>query len=188
MSTDAPDLTHRHRSYLYKRLDHLLKIHLSPTMNRDYSTHRVDPSTNTLSRNSSNVSWGTKIRGAMQVTHGLGDAIRGSLGATDFGAHEYTSSGEIATRGRHEIAQGLARIRGVTTQLPPAPVYDRRHSFPTQQYEQPQRARSVWGRRSASAHRSGNPSTAVHPSTNFMSIPIRLSKIRILGLQGWVRG
>ncbi|KAJ7715156.1 hypothetical protein B0H16DRAFT_1617054, partial [Mycena metata] len=103
--------------------------------------------TSGLSRNSSsNVSWGTKIRGAVQVGHGLGEAIRGSLGAADVGPHAYTSSGQIADRGRHEIAQGLARMRGVTTSLPAAPVYDRRHSYPTRQYEEQS---SVWSRRSS---------------------------------------
>ncbi|KAJ7468585.1 hypothetical protein FB451DRAFT_1400951 [Mycena latifolia] len=136
-------------------------------MNRDYPTTSA---TSSLSRNSSNVSWGTKIRGAIQVGHGVGEAIRGSLGATDLGPHTYTSSGEIAQRGRHEIAQGLARMKGVTTILPPAPVYDRRHSYPLQQYQQ--QPTSAWGRRSTSAHQSGhNPPTASSPFEKFYEHP-----------------
>ncbi|KAJ7145866.1 hypothetical protein C8R44DRAFT_845233 [Mycena epipterygia] len=140
-------------------------------MNRDY------PAPRSLSRNSSNsVSWGTKIKGAIQVGHGVGEAIRGSLGATDLGPHtgKYTSSGEIAQRGRHEIAQGMARMKGVTTMLPPAPVYDRRHSYPTQQYEQQQQGASAWGRRSASAHQHQhrqNPTTASSPFEKFYEHP-----------------
>ncbi|KAJ6476190.1 hypothetical protein C8R45DRAFT_372462 [Mycena sanguinolenta] len=138
-------------------------------MNRDYSTHRLNPSTSNLSREPSSVSWGTRIKGAIQITHGLTDTIRGSLGAKDFGPNEYTSSRDIAQRGRHEVAQGLARIRGVTTQLPPAPVYDRRHSYPTQQYEQPQ---PTWGRRSSSAHqRRNNPPTASSPFQKYYEHP-----------------
>ncbi|KAJ7619427.1 hypothetical protein FB45DRAFT_930768 [Roridomyces roridus] len=108
-----------------------------------------------LSRNSSNVSWGTKIKGAIQVGHGFGEAIRGSLGASDISASSYSSSQEITHRGRQEIAVGLARMRGVTAGLPSAP--NRRHSFPTQQYEP---MPSVWHRRSTSAH---NPPTATTP-------------------------
>ncbi|KAF7373408.1 hypothetical protein MSAN_00550400 [Mycena sanguinolenta] len=159
---------------MYKCIVPSILQHLScpPRMNRDYSTHRLAPSTSNLSRHSSNVSWGTKIKGAIQVTHGLTDTIRGSLGAKDYGPNEYTSSREIAQRGRHEVAQGLARIRGVTTQLPPAPVYDRRHSYPTQQYEQPQPAASIWGRRPSSAHhRRDNPSTASSPFQKFYEHP-----------------
>ncbi|KAJ7041227.1 hypothetical protein C8F04DRAFT_1391329 [Mycena alexandri] len=141
-------------------------------MNRNYSTQRQGPSSSPigLSRNSSNVSWGTKIKGAIQVGHGLGDAIRGSLGAADVGPHEYTSSSQIADRGRHEIAQGLARMRGVTTSLPPAPVYDRRHSYPTRQYEE--QSASVWNRRSSSAHHDRrNPSTASAPFEKYYEHP-----------------
>ncbi|KAJ7778464.1 hypothetical protein B0H16DRAFT_1503600 [Mycena metata] len=140
-------------------------------MNRNYSTQRQGTSsTSGLSRNSSsNVSWGTKIRGAVQVGHGLGEAIRGSLGAADVGPHAYTSSGQIADRGRHEIAQGLARMRGVTTSLPAAPVYDRRHSYPTRQYEEQS---SVWSRRSSSAHHNReNPSTASAPFQKYYEHP-----------------
>ncbi|KAF7326876.1 hypothetical protein MVEN_02581500 [Mycena venus] len=157
-------------------------------MNKDYSSPRrltrPPPSTSNLSRNSSNVSWGTKIKGAIQVGHGLGDAIRGSLGASDIGPHAYTSSGEIAERGRHEIAQGLARIRGVTTQLPPAPVYDRRHSYPTQQYEQPT---SMWGRRSSSAHHSQrreNPPTASSPFEKYYEHPYPAQQEQDSGFAG----
>ncbi|KAJ7160808.1 hypothetical protein C8R46DRAFT_1194271 [Mycena filopes] len=149
-------------------------------MNRNYTTSNYSTHSGVSRNASSSVGWGTKIKGAIQVGHGLGEALRGSLGAADVGARDgqYTSSGEIAERGRHEIAQGLARMRGVATGLPPAPVYDRRHSYPTRQYE-PARAASVWGRRSASAHHnrdsrhtdndnnnnhnSRNPSTASAP-------------------------
>ncbi|KAJ7141862.1 hypothetical protein C8R43DRAFT_1016668 [Mycena crocata] len=142
-------------------------------MNRDYLTPRA--TSGSLSRDSTNgasrnVSWGTKIRGAIQVGHGVGEALRGSLGASDVGPHKYTSSGEIAQRGRHEIAQGIARFKGVTTMLPPAPVYDRRHSYPTQQYEQ--QPASVWTRRSASAHHNHhNPPTASSPFEKFYEHP-----------------
>ncbi|KAJ6468977.1 hypothetical protein DFH09DRAFT_1366084 [Mycena vulgaris] len=136
-------------------------------MNRDYSTA---PAPSSLSRNSSNVSWGTKIKGAIQIGHGVGEAIRGSLGATDLGPHNYTPSREIAQRGRHEIAQGLARIKGVPTMLPPAPVYDRRHSYPLQQYEQ--QPASAWGRRSTSAHQNRqNPPTTTSPFDKFYEHP-----------------
>ncbi|KAJ7620582.1 hypothetical protein DFH06DRAFT_67747 [Mycena polygramma] len=142
--------------------------------NRNYSTQAPGREGNNLSRNPSNVSWGTKIKGAIQVGHGLGEALRGSLGATDPGGREYTSSGQIADRGRQEIAQGLARMRGVTTGLPSAPVYDRRHSYPTQQYEQPQRSASVWSRRAASAHQPRhhyNPPTASSPFEKYYEHP-----------------
>ncbi|KAJ7226854.1 hypothetical protein GGX14DRAFT_555445 [Mycena pura] len=119
-----------------------------------------------FSRNSS-VSWGTKIKGAIQVGHGLGDAIRGSLGASDFGHNKYTTSNEIAQRGRHEIAEGLARIKGAAAVLPSAPLYDRRHSYPVQQY-----ASSVWNRRSISADRQRpNPPTAADPFGKFYEQP-----------------
>ncbi|KAF7320915.1 hypothetical protein HMN09_00178200 [Mycena chlorophos] len=130
-----------------------------------------------------NVSWPTKIRGAIQVGHGLGDAIRGSLGATDIKHNNYTSSHEIAQRGRHEIATGLARMRGVPAFLPPAPVYDRRHSFPLQQYEP---ERTFWGpsarpaggsvhRRQTRSHEPPrdrmNPSTASEPFNKYYEHP-----------------
>ncbi|KAJ7656685.1 hypothetical protein B0H17DRAFT_358746 [Mycena rosella] len=151
----------------YKRRPLFIHIPFScPRMDRNYST---TPASSSLSRNPSNVSWATKIKGAIQVGHGFGDAIRGSLGATDLGPQRYTSSGEIAQRGRHEIAQGLARIKGVTTMLPPAPVYDRRHSYPIQQYEQPA---SSLGRRSASAHQNRpNPPTATSPFEKYYEQP-----------------
>ncbi|KAJ7058115.1 hypothetical protein C8F01DRAFT_1149584 [Mycena amicta] len=125
---------------------------------------------------SNNVSWPTKIRGAIQVGHGLGDAIRGSLGATDIQRNNYTSSDEIAQRGRHEIAQGLARIRGMPAALPPAPVYDRRHSHPVQQYDP--EPTPFWRARSASAQASqrqpvnpANPSTASQPFEKYYEHP-----------------
>ncbi|KAJ7482320.1 hypothetical protein B0H11DRAFT_2022692 [Mycena galericulata] len=136
-------------------------------MNRDYLAPQQNSN---LSRSPSNVSWTTKIKGAIQVGHGVGEAIRGSLGASDLGPHNYTSSGEIAQRGRHEIAQGLARIKGVTTMLPPGPVYDRRHSYPLQQYDPP--PATAWNRRSASAHQSSpNPTTASSPFDKYYEHP-----------------
>ncbi|KAJ7233167.1 hypothetical protein C8J57DRAFT_1250044 [Mycena rebaudengoi] len=123
-------------------------------------------------------------RGAIQIGHGVGEAIRGSLGATDLGPHTYSSSGEIAQRGRHEIAQGLARIKGVPTMLPPAPVYDRRHSYPVQQYEQQQSVPS-WGRRSVSAHPARhNPSTAASPFEKYYEHPYPVESEEDSGFAG----
>ncbi|KAK7055172.1 hypothetical protein R3P38DRAFT_1346746 [Favolaschia claudopus] len=139
-------------------------------MNRDYAPTSRGPQ---LSRNASNnVGWGTKIKGAIQVTHGLGEAIRGTLGASDFGPQNYTPSGQIAHRGRQEIAEGLARMRGTAAQLPSAPIYDRRHSYPTHQYEQRGPMASVLRRRSASTHmRRENPPTASEPFEKFYEHP-----------------
>ncbi|KAK7029814.1 hypothetical protein R3P38DRAFT_3188689 [Favolaschia claudopus] len=149
-------------------------------MNRDYARGPQ------LSRNTSNnVGWGTKIKGAIQVTHGLGEAIRGTLGASDFGGPQnssYTPSGQIAHRGRQEIAEGLARMRGTAAQLPSAPIYDRRHSYPTHQYEQ--RAgpmASVLRRRSRSAStqmRRENPPTASEPFEKFYEHPHAVPQTR----------
>ncbi|KAJ7777567.1 hypothetical protein DFH07DRAFT_936641 [Mycena maculata] len=136
-----------------------------------------------LSRNPSNVSWGTKIRGAIQIGHGVGEAIRGSLGASDLDPHHHASSSEIAQRGRHEIAQGLARIKGAATMLPPGPVYDRRHSYPTQQYQE--RPASAWSGRSTSAHHNRpNPPTATSPFEKFYEHPYPAEQDQDSGFAG----
>ncbi|KAF7307696.1 hypothetical protein MKEN_01129600 [Mycena kentingensis (nom. inval.)] len=123
--------------------------------------------------NDATPSWPTKIRGAIQVTHGLGEAIRGSLGATDIHRDTYTSSDEITQRGRHEIAVGLARMRGIPTAVHPAPVYNRRQSYPVHQYP-PERSTSLWGgrQRALSARRQAeNPPTASDPFEKYYEHP-----------------
>ncbi|CAK5271795.1 unnamed protein product [Mycena citricolor] len=136
-----------------------------------------------LSRNSTNVSWSTKIRGAVQIGQGLTDTLRGTLGASDFGPHRFSSSDEIAGRGRHQIAQGLARIRGVPTDLPPAPLNSgQQNSRPISQYDERPRSASLsgWYRRSFSGIPVGpqpqnphrNPSTRSTPFDKFYEDPV----------------
>ncbi|KZP14311.1 hypothetical protein FIBSPDRAFT_1048852 [Athelia psychrophila] len=59
---------------------------------------------------------GSKIKGAIQVVHGVGDSIRGTvLGGVDTVAGDTSSAGaadNIATRGRAEVDQGMANLRG----------------------------------------------------------------------------
>ncbi|KAJ7088750.1 hypothetical protein B0H15DRAFT_930833 [Mycena belliarum] len=57
---------------------------------------------------------GMKIKGGVQVAKGLGDTVRGStMGATDSVEHRDSSvNDEIARRGRVEIEEGIAMIKG----------------------------------------------------------------------------
>ncbi|KAJ7073271.1 hypothetical protein B0H15DRAFT_806857 [Mycena belliarum] len=179
--------------------------------NPTYSTPGPPRTTgsSSLSRGGS-VSWGNKIKGAIQVGHGLGEALRGSLGASDpyysqpyqHQQHQHQqhqqqhqqyaprAPGEIAQRGRHEIAQGLARMRGVPLPGPgpvevpprPTPLYRRRaesSSYPQRQYEPRRRLRT---RRAAphltnsnagdnGSNDNANPSTTPTPFEKFYAHP-----------------
>ncbi|KAJ7289438.1 hypothetical protein C8J57DRAFT_1459439 [Mycena rebaudengoi] len=57
---------------------------------------------------------GTKLKGGVQVAKGLGDTVRGTtMGAVDAVEHRDSSvNDEIARRGRMEIEDGIAMIKG----------------------------------------------------------------------------
>ncbi|KAJ6562207.1 hypothetical protein B0H19DRAFT_1143839 [Mycena capillaripes] len=69
--------------------------------------------TNTQNKSSS-VSIGTKLKGGVQVAKGLGDSVRGTtFGAIDTVERRDSSiNDEIARRGRMEIEEGIAMIKG----------------------------------------------------------------------------
>ncbi|KAI0064329.1 hypothetical protein BV25DRAFT_1990075 [Artomyces pyxidatus] len=55
---------------------------------------------------------GSKIKGAAQIVHGIGESIRGqTLGAVESGEGKETHAG-IATRGRNEVEQGWSKFEG----------------------------------------------------------------------------
>ncbi|KAF7974173.1 hypothetical protein HWV62_13303 [Athelia sp. TMB] len=57
--------------------------------------------------------FGNKIKGAIQVTHGIGENIRGTvLGAVDTVSGDNTGADNVATTGRAEVDQGMANMRG----------------------------------------------------------------------------
>jgi len=60
---------------------------------------------------------GSKMRGAAQVAHGVGEVIRGTvLGAIDnIAGDDRTMNREIAAQGRMEYSQGMAKMRGAGT-------------------------------------------------------------------------
>jgi hypothetical protein len=56
---------------------------------------------------------GSKMRGAAQAAHGIGETIRGTiLGAIDSIGGDATANKEIAAQGRMEYSQGIAKMRG----------------------------------------------------------------------------
>jgi len=79
-------------------------------------------SSNTKEGNSSGVSGGgkggigSKLKGAAQVVHGIGESIRGTvLGAADTITHSPTGEAKneaIASKGKAEFEEGLSKIRG----------------------------------------------------------------------------
>ncbi|KAJ7910878.1 hypothetical protein B0H13DRAFT_2272285 [Mycena leptocephala] len=70
--------------------------------------------TNTQNKTSSSASIGTKLKGGVQVAKGLGDSVRGTTFAAIDSVEQRDSSinDEIARRGRMEIEQGIAMIKG----------------------------------------------------------------------------
>ncbi|KAF8209159.1 hypothetical protein K438DRAFT_1930074 [Mycena galopus ATCC 62051] len=73
--------------------------------------------TNTQNKTSSSASIGTKLKGGVQVAKGLGDSVRGTTFAAIDTVEQRDSSinDEIARRGRMEIEQGIAMIKGRPT-------------------------------------------------------------------------
>ncbi|KIM75298.1 hypothetical protein PILCRDRAFT_13712 [Piloderma croceum F 1598] len=68
---------------------------------------------NTGTTGGSKAGIGSKIRGAAEVVHGVGDNVRGTfLGAIDTATGRQSENDEIAARGRMEVSQGMAKIRG----------------------------------------------------------------------------
>ncbi|KAJ6628619.1 hypothetical protein B0H10DRAFT_1990581 [Mycena sp. CBHHK59/15] len=65
-------------------------------------------------KTSNSVSVETKLKGGVRVAKGLGDNVRGTtMGAIDTVEHRDSSvNDEIARRGRMEIEQGIAMIKG----------------------------------------------------------------------------
>ncbi|KAF7342347.1 hypothetical protein MVEN_01823300 [Mycena venus] len=70
--------------------------------------------TNNQNKSSASASIGTKLKGGMQVAKGVGDSVRGTtFGAIDTVEQRDSSvNDEIARRGRMEIEQGIAMIKG----------------------------------------------------------------------------
>ncbi|KAJ6474544.1 hypothetical protein DFH09DRAFT_1218086 [Mycena vulgaris] len=65
-------------------------------------------------KSSTSAGIGTKLKGGVQVAKGLGDSVRGTtMGAIDTVEHRDSSlNDEMARRGRMEIEQGIAMIKG----------------------------------------------------------------------------
>ncbi|KAG2055914.1 hypothetical protein BDR06DRAFT_970388 [Suillus hirtellus] len=72
--------------------------------------------TTTKSESGSGGGFGSKLKGAAQVIHGFGDNIRGSaLGAADRATSSTAGvqkNDDLATKGRAEIAEGMAMMKG----------------------------------------------------------------------------
>ncbi|KAJ7106658.1 hypothetical protein C8R44DRAFT_858229 [Mycena epipterygia] len=70
--------------------------------------------TNTQPKTSSSAGIGMKLKGGVQVAKGLGDSVRGTtMGAIDTVEKRDSSlNDEIARRGRTEIENGIAMIKG----------------------------------------------------------------------------
>ncbi|KAJ7628004.1 hypothetical protein DFH06DRAFT_1141502 [Mycena polygramma] len=100
--------------------------------------------TNTNTQNKSpSVSLGTKLKGGVQVAKGLGDTVRGTaFGAVDSVEKRDSSiNDEIARRGRAEIEEGIAMIKGrpVNTATPGA------HNSTTANNNGPGESLQGWG-------------------------------------------
>ncbi|KAJ7190583.1 hypothetical protein GGX14DRAFT_47764 [Mycena pura] len=70
----------------------------------------TSPSTTTSSSNRTGI--GSKIKGAVQVAHGLGENVRGTiLGGVETALHKDSAANDaIAERGRAEHADGMAKV------------------------------------------------------------------------------
>ncbi|KAJ7503771.1 hypothetical protein B0H11DRAFT_1984228 [Mycena galericulata] len=70
--------------------------------------------TNSQTKTSSSAGIGQKLKGGVHVAKGLGDSVRGTtFGALDAVEHRDSSvNDEIARKGRMEIEQGIAMIKG----------------------------------------------------------------------------
>ena len=86
-----------------------------------------NPHTNTTATNTSSSAGsgiGDKIKGAFQVAHGVGDAIRGStLGAADSAMSHNEAQAKnagIANKGSAEYSEGMNRMRGTGGNYPPS--------------------------------------------------------------------
>ncbi|KAJ7875591.1 hypothetical protein B0H14DRAFT_2715737 [Mycena olivaceomarginata] len=77
-------------------------------------TIAMSGTSNTQNKTASSASIGTKLKGGVQVAKGLGDSVRGTTFAAIDTVEKRDSSvnDEIARRGRMEIEQGIAMIKG----------------------------------------------------------------------------
>ncbi|KAG2067148.1 hypothetical protein BDR04DRAFT_1105470 [Suillus decipiens] len=70
--------------------------------------------------------FGNKLKGAAQVIHGMGENIRGTaLGSADRATNSAASAqknADLATKGRAEIAEGMAKLKGHAPPPPAAPA------------------------------------------------------------------
>ncbi|KAJ6505613.1 hypothetical protein DFH09DRAFT_1375255 [Mycena vulgaris] len=74
----------------------------------------MNTSTSTSNTTTGKPGIGSKIKGAVQVVHGLGENVRGTiLGGVDTVVHGNSADNDaIAAKGREENAEGLARMKG----------------------------------------------------------------------------
>ncbi|KAH9487428.1 hypothetical protein JR316_0001503 [Psilocybe cubensis] len=80
-------------------------------MNTNTGPHSTPTASETGTKGSD---FGNKIRGAVEVVHGAGENLRGTmLGAVDTMVHRGpTTNDDIAQQGRLEMERGLAHLRG----------------------------------------------------------------------------
>ncbi|KAL0958574.1 hypothetical protein HGRIS_000713 [Hohenbuehelia grisea] len=74
----------------------------------------MDRQTSTaIGQSTSSGGMGSRLRGAVEAVHGIGDNIRGTaLGAVDTITRDGTKNDEIAARGRAATSEGIAKMQG----------------------------------------------------------------------------